>query len=153
MIALSSRSTLRRILSVPHQKRESPLRKASEIVDNRYAMMQGRLPFRPHGRQGISLNPLVLRRMGMPQRPLLLGINRDAARRWETTAEKPETAIHDDEKSGHISANPNESILFFNSEPFPNLTPWSIMKLLTNCRSVPAQTHAIDAMEALVDQA
>lgn len=72
-------------------------------------MIPGRLPLRPYGCQGPAPHWRVLGRIASPLRPLARIYDRPPAPRWGST-------IHDDEKSGHISAAPNESILFFNSK-------------------------------------
>jgi hypothetical protein len=78
-------------------------------------MVVGRLPFRPLGHPGL---PRTYAAAG--------AVRWGRMRRWDSTATattsasstvpKQETAIQDDDKSGHISAGENESILFFDSE-------------------------------------
>jgi len=72
-------------------------------------MIPRRLPLRPLGHQGILRGSLGLR----------VARTRHLQRRESTTSgasSKNEVDIQDDEKSGHISAAPNESILFFDSK-------------------------------------
>lgn len=83
-------------------------------------MIQGRLTSRPLGRPGLS--PFRVTR-GLGAAPRLVPLPRDLARqpprRWESSSPSP---LQDDKKSGHITAGPNESILFFDSEPPFTLT-------------------------------
>lgn len=86
-------------------------------------MIQGRLTSRPLGRHGLS--PFRLTR-SLGAAPRLAPPTRDLAkqppRRWESTSTSP---LQDDKKSGHITAGPNESILFFDSEPSPTVTTYN----------------------------
>lgn len=80
-------------------------------------MIHGRLTSRSLGRHGLS--PFRVAR-GLGAAPRLISFPRDLARqpprRWESSSS---SSIQDDKKSGHITAGPNESILFFDSElPF-----------------------------------
>jgi hypothetical protein len=80
-------------------------------------MIQGRLTSRSPGRHGFSPFRLT-RALGAAPRLILLpkDLARQPTRRWESSTSH---SIQDDKKSGHITAGPNESILFFDSElPF-----------------------------------
>ncbi|KAK1828305.1 hypothetical protein QBC39DRAFT_359651 [Podospora conica] len=90
-------------------------------------MIQGRLTSRPLGRPGLL--PFRLTR-GLGAAPRLIPLSRDLARqpprRWESSTPTPSpSSIQDDKKSGHITAAPNESILFFD-----NLFPLKITPIL-----------------------
>ncbi|KAK1761497.1 RNA12 protein-domain-containing protein [Echria macrotheca] len=99
-------------------------------------MMPARLPLWPRGRQVLPPAHLAMRCLAVPPRPLLRILDRPLARRWESTTQPPETSITDDDKSGHISAGPNESILFFDNI-FPlKLTPFVLWRPWTSRRDL-----------------
>ncbi|KAK5661019.1 hypothetical protein OQA88_12398 [Cercophora sp. LCS_1] len=81
----------------------------------------------------ISLRPL-----GRGLQPLPLAVRNRPLRRWESTAKQPEPNIQDDDKSGHISAAPQESVLFFNNlfplklTPIILWRPWTPRQDLSN---------------------
>lgn len=98
-------------------------------------MIPARALYRPIGRQSLPL--LVARCAAVPRRPrqpLVPIHNTLPTPRWETTDAKND--IQEDDKSGHINAAPNESILFFDNL-FPlKLTPVMLWRPWSNRRDL-----------------
>ncbi|KAK0612815.1 RNA12 protein-domain-containing protein [Bombardia bombarda] len=104
-------------------------------------MISGRILHRPMARSGLGISSSVARCIASPRRLGPLGLLPDrvrpTTRAWEST-------ITSGEKSGHIAASPNESIMFFD-----NLFPLRLSPVLIwrRWQSDPDLTSLLKAFE------